>query len=64
MPLSNILTESDGPFIQYKGKPIKPSDLGIVITYLSSLWGLPEKNVQEKIDTNFKNILSSLRNST
>ena len=64
IPLSSILTESDGPFIQYKGKPIKPSDVAVVITYLSSLWELPAKNVQEKIDSNFQNALSSLRIST
>jgi TatD DNase family protein len=61
IPKQHVLTESDGPFIKYNGKPVKPYDVRLVISYLSQLWQLPEKAVQEKIDTNFKELITSLK---
>ena len=61
IPRSNILTESDGPFIENNGKPLKPSDLSLVTNYLSTLWNISEKNVQETITDNFRKLLSYIQ---
>jgi TatD DNase family protein len=56
-----VLTESDGPFIRHKGRIVKPEDVSLVISYLSNLWQLPEKNVQDIIHNNFRNLISNLK---
>ena len=37
LPLDRILTETDGPFGQVKGRPARPSDVALVTVALSHL---------------------------
>ena len=60
LPSNCILTESDGPFIENKGNPVKPSDLGSITSFLAKLWNKSENDVQKLIDSNFKRLISSL----
>jgi TatD DNase family protein len=61
IPKEFLLTESDGPFIQQSNKPVKPNDINLVINYLSNLWALPSKEVNEIIDNNFNRLLNTIR---
>lgn len=60
IPPSNVLTESDGPFIKYNNRPLKPADLGILTEYLATAWDISEAEVTKKIRDNFKKIISQL----
>lgn len=60
IPSQNILTESDGPFIEHKGRSVKPSDLGVITSFLSLLWNMSVDDTQKLIDSNFKRLISSL----
>jgi len=57
MPKEKILTETDGPFASRNGTPLYPWDVINIITILSKIWRLPEIEVQNQIDTNFKCII-------
>ena len=55
-----LLTESDGPFIEFKGKTVKPSDITHIHSHLATLWNINAENVENIIYANFKTILDSL----
>jgi TatD DNase family protein len=57
---SQILTESDGPFIKVEGRAILPSDTVLVIAYLAKLWDLPLGETSEIVSANFKALISGL----
>lgn len=61
IPQEFILTESDGPFVQHNNNPVKPSDVCLVITYLSNFWQLPETVIKASIDGNFNRLISTIR---
>ncbi|MFO0355984.1 MAG: TatD family hydrolase [Sphingobacteriaceae bacterium] len=61
IPIQRILTESDGPFIEVKGKPILPNDIKVVHEYLSLKLGIEVSEIEVIIDKNFKSILTSIK---
>lgn len=61
IPLPNLLTESDGPFVQIKGRSVKPSDLGSVEKAVAEIQGKPVVDVRNAISNNFQNLVKSLR---
>lgn len=61
VPLDNLLTESDGPFVQIKGRSAKPSDLGLVEEAVAKIHGMSVVSVQNMITNNFQNLIKSLR---
>lgn len=61
IPSDKVLTETDGPFIEDQGKPIKPGEVKKVIQYLSSLWNISPVDVELKISSNFKEMIQFLR---
>jgi TatD DNase family protein len=54
VPQDRVLTESDGPFVQFNGKPALPTSISTVIHWLSEKWseslGLIEERVQQTFD--------------
>jgi TatD DNase family protein len=61
IPLSNILTESDGPFIDVNGKPAKPANINLVYEYLSKKNDMPLNEIELLITDNFRRIISHLK---
>lgn len=57
---SQILTESDGPFVQVEGREVLPSDVILVIDYLAKSWGMIVSEVLGIIKANFHRMLSSI----
>lgn len=55
-----LLTESDGPFIEFNGKIVKSSDIIHIHSYLSKLWNMSTEEVGGLIYGNFKTILLNL----
>lgn len=61
IPRENLLTETDGPFIEKEGKPLKPENVSEVIGYIANLWGMPFSLVEETIFGNFKTLINELK---
>lgn len=61
IPRENVLTETDGPFIENKHKPLNPGEIDDVIFYLSKVWNLPFDEVQQIIMINFKRLINTLK---
>lgn len=61
IPISNILTETDGPFIQYKGRILRPSDLSIVENSLSKIYRIPIPIIKNAIEENFKSLIMTIK---
>lgn len=58
IPQSHVLTESDGPFIENNGGPVKPQDIQKVLHYLATDWNTSFEQVEEIIASNFRRLLS------
>jgi len=61
IPRERILTETDGPFIKIGKSPAIPSDVNIILNYLSESWGLSRVEVEHLLE---RNLLESLKQST
>jgi TatD DNase family protein len=61
IPRHLILTETDGPFIEVNNSPIIPGQVKTVISFLASEWKINENEVENIIWSNFKNIISNLK---
>lgn len=61
IPLSNLLTESDGPYIYYRGRENRPSDIPIVIDFLSKINNMSSDYIEEKILQNFTKLLNAIK---
>jgi TatD DNase family protein len=61
IPLANILTESDGPFIVVNGKPAKPANMNLVYEYLSKKNNMSLSEIEVLITNNFRRLISYLK---
>jgi TatD DNase family protein len=61
IPKGRMLTETDGPFIESFGSPVKPVDVRLVHQYLSDLWVSPLSAVVEQIHHNFNQLISLIK---
>lgn len=61
IPMQNVLTESDGPFVSIGNNPIKPKDVALVLDYLSTVWKINFDGVQNQINNNFNTLLSRIK---
>lgn len=60
IPKERILTETDGPFINYGREPAKPWHVEKVIQSLGKIWSLDSQKSVELISSNFKTLLRSV----
>lgn len=60
IPMNYLLTESDGPFIDLNGKPVRPTDIKLVLQYLSATRNIQIDYIQKTIDENFVRLVRSL----
>lgn len=56
LPHDRVLYESDGPYAWCEGRPATPSDSGVVVQALSSLWGRPRDVVAAQLNANWSAI--------
>lgn len=61
IPIANLLTESDGPFIDHNNINVKPKDVSLVIDYLSKIKGCHFDEIKGQILKNFKTLIKSLK---
>jgi TatD DNase family protein len=53
VPKTQVLTESDGPFVKCKGHPCSPQDISQVLTWLATFWDESVESVETQIRFNF-----------
>jgi len=53
VPLENMLTESDAPFSEIKGKQVEPEDITEVFSFLSDAKNISKEQAEEGIKQNF-----------
>lgn len=58
LPMDKILTETDGPFVNYQSKTLMPWDTEIMETALSAEWDMPKEQVRIQLRENFKMLLA------
>ncbi len=58
LPQDRILLETDGPFAKVDGKVLFPSNVNLVIKYLSQLWDKETQSVLERLSQNLVTLLS------
>lgn len=58
LPKNRVLLETDGPFAKIDGKPAFPSDVVLVIQFLSELWEKTLEQVQDELKSTLKKLVS------
>ncbi len=58
IPLSRLLTESDGPFIALPAGPASPSSMELLVENLASFLDKDKNEIQQVINTNFAHCLN------
>jgi TatD DNase family protein len=61
LPSDRLLTETDGPFTQFGGRPARPADVAETIKGLANLRQIPLEEMAATINENLKAILSGAR---
>lgn len=64
MPMSRVVSESDGPFAKASGNPIMPWEASNVAEQLSSIWCLPVEAVNAELLRNGETLRSKLTSKT
>jgi TatD DNase family protein len=59
IPMDRVLTETDGPFIKFQGRAIRPTDIVQTELGLAKLWGIDSQQVTNVIRENLKKFLTS-----
>lgn len=63
IPSEKLLSESDGPFINVRGKAIIPADIQLVEDGLAKLWGRTTASVRSTVADNFRRMMEPVKKS-
>lgn len=61
IPITNLLTETDGPFTNINGNILRPIDVINVNNYFSIAWGKTIFDVEKIISLNFRKLLANIK---
>lgn len=61
MPRDRVLTETDGPYVRFRGEIARPVHTRYVVENLSHIWGISTEESAEQISRNFNKILEPIR---
>lgn len=61
IPINKILTESDGPYVQYSHSIVNPWDLKVVLDYISSTIHINVIEVEKQIQSNYFDLIDKIR---
>jgi TatD DNase family protein len=59
IPKERLLTETDGPFAQSDGAPLKPWDVEKAIQSIADLWSMTQEEAERTIDANLRRLLTT-----
>lgn len=52
LPPERVLTETDGPYISVRGHPLRPGQVGDVLTFLANSWGIKSQEAEQRVWNN------------
>lgn len=58
LPLNRLLTETDGPFVQSEGEPIRPRDVSLAVSELAIVKGTTAETMAVSVLNNLKELVS------
>ena len=61
IPIDRSLTESDGPHVQLRNQPAKPTDIKSVLEVLSGIWGISFEETAAQVRSNFMKLITPIR---
>ena len=61
IPRQQLLTETDGPFVQINNTSVEPTDVRLVIEYLTQCWKMSSQETEATIKSNFSTLINELR---
>lgn len=61
IPIDKILTETDSPYTMIGNRKTRPIDVKVVINYLAKSNGVSIEFVENKIHSNFKDLINKIR---
>ena len=64
IPPNRILTESDGPHVQLRNQPVKPTDIKSVLEVLRNIWGISFEEAKAQVMSNFMRVILPIREQT
>lgn len=59
LPVDRLLTETDGPFTQFQGRPAQPSDIAHTVTKLAQVRGIENSEMAASIRANLRRLLTT-----
>jgi TatD DNase family protein len=63
LPIERLLTETDGPFTQFEGRPSKPSDISTTVSELARVRDSKPSEIATAIRMNLRELLSKQETS-
>lgn len=60
MPRSRVLTETDGPFAEHMGRPLRPKDSWVAVRQLEELWSIDQQQVCDLLKDNLRQLATIL----
>ena len=64
IPSERILTESDGPHVQLRNQPVRPTDIKGVLEVLRDIWSIPFEETKAQVMSNFMRLIVPIREQT
>lgn len=64
IPSDRILTESDGPHIQLRNQPVRPTDIKTVLEVLRNIWGISFEAAKAQVMSNFMRLILPIQGQT
>jgi TatD DNase family protein len=58
LPLDRLLTETDGPFVERDGRPLRPRDISVTVNELAAARGIPSSEMARVILKNLSLLLA------
>jgi len=60
MPPERVLTETDGPYVQFQGEPVRPEQVRLVLDHLSVVWSVSSEEAEEVVQRNFDQLTAGV----
>jgi TatD DNase family protein len=57
LPPDRVLTETDGPYVTIQGRAARPGEVGEVLRFLASLWGMSLDEVRLHVCRNLRSLI-------
>ena len=61
IPRTQVLSETDGPYVNVGGVAAKPWDVALVEQYLAKVWNVPADQTRAQLWSNFMDVVSQVK---